>query len=63
MRLEVQMEVHTERKEGIAFVSWLTTNITFECDSRIVTDEKVYISRASETQRMGLGQILHDHYY
>lgn len=62
-RLEVQMDVHIERKEGSAFARWLTTNITFECDSRVATDEKVYISRASETQRMGLGQILHDRYY
>lgn len=63
VRLEVQMDVQTERRERPAFAGWLTTKITFDCDSRVATAEKVYVSKMSETQKMGLGQILHDHYY
>ena len=62
-RLEVKMNVSTERNVGRGFPGWLTTHMTFDCESRIATNEKVYSARLSESQERGLGQILTDHYY
>lgn len=62
-RLEVKMHVQTERPDRSGFAGWLAPTITFECKSRIATDEKAYSSQISETQKMGIGQILHDRYY
>jgi hypothetical protein len=62
-RLEVRMDVQTERRDRPAFVGWLTPTIAFECESRIATDEKAYTCQMSDTPNMGIGQILHDRYY
>lgn len=62
-RLEVKMDVQTERPDSSPFAGWLAPTITFECESRIATDEKAYTGRMSDTQKMGVGQILYDRYY
>ena len=62
-RLEIQMDVKTERKERSGYGGWLTTRMVFDCESRIATDEKIYTARMSDSQHMGLGQILIDRYY
>ncbi|AEG00645.1 hypothetical protein [Methylomonas methanica] len=63
VRLAVRMDVKIERLDRPACPGWLITNIAFECESRIATDEKEYFGQMSDTKKMGLGQILYNRYY
>ena len=63
VRLDIRMDVTAERKDQAGFAGWLTARMAFDCESRIATDEKAYTAQMSDSQHMGLGQILLDHYY